>query len=112
VVQFIIIYIEFIFHTALQKTDQGKGYVVNCIARLMSVFVGERYFNFAGQHGARLSRGQSIKGEDLWKFKRTWLIRFFSPVLLFTPEKLLRRLRIIYVDQVVRALHWKEYVEC
>ncbi|KLO09725.1 hypothetical protein SCHPADRAFT_553603 [Schizopora paradoxa] len=91
----------------LKKTRYSHGYAVVAAARLMTVFVNEKFFHFAGQHGARLSRHQSIRGD---KRKRTLFIRLISPFLFFAPEAHLSSLENIYVDGIVNSHPWMTYV--
>jgi len=93
-------------HT-LKKSGYSHGYIVVAAARLMTIFVNERFYHFAGQNGARLTRDQSIRGE---KWNRTLLIRLISPILFFAPETHLSSLEKIYVDEIIKKHPWKTFV--
>ncbi|KLO09673.1 hypothetical protein SCHPADRAFT_554109 [Schizopora paradoxa] len=93
-------------HT-LKKTIKSHGYIVVAAARLMTIFVNERFYHFAGQEGARLTRDQSIRGNIS---KRTFLIRLLSPMLFYAPETHLTSLEKLFVDKVVKAHPWKTFV--
>ncbi|KLO13357.1 hypothetical protein SCHPADRAFT_997460 [Schizopora paradoxa] len=93
-------------HT-LKKTENSHGYIVVAAARLMTILVNERFFHFAGQHGARLTRDQSIRGKES---KRTYLIRLLSPILFYAPETHLTSLEKIWVDETIKAHPWKSFI--
>ncbi|KLO11175.1 hypothetical protein SCHPADRAFT_486100 [Schizopora paradoxa] len=92
---------------SLKKTGYLHGNTIVAAARLMTVFVNEKFHHFAGQHGARLSRHQSIRGD---KRNRTLLIRLVSPFLFYAPESHLSSLEKIYVDETVKTYPWTAFV--
>ena len=63
-----------------------------------------RYLNFWGFQGARLNSGQSVRGATQ---KRTWLIKLVSPMLFYSPEPYLKKLREAFVDQVFNTRSWE-----
>ncbi|KAI5120087.1 hypothetical protein M0805_001243 [Coniferiporia weirii] len=91
----------------LQESARASSYVVTASARLMALFANERFYNFSGFHGARLSLDQSVRGES--ETSHSWLIKSLSPVLFYSPETHLLGLQRLWVDGVIKARHWKKF---
>ena len=70
----------------------------------------EYFLHFKGQHGARLTRVQSVRGKE--KGLRTWLIKIFSPLLFGAPDTHLEGLEEVWLDrEIVMKNSWKDLVE-
>ncbi|KAF5357045.1 hypothetical protein D9756_006504 [Leucocoprinus leucothites] len=74
------------------------------LARLMNVFVRERFVHFYGEPAVRLLRGASVYGTIR---RRTLLIRLVSPILFAAPLQHLKALERIWVDDIVHEPTWK-----
>ena len=69
----------------------------------ISLFTGnERYFNFHGFHGARLSNDQSVRGKSPKRLRG--LFRLLSFLLFDVPIKRLDMLDKVYVDRRVQRI--------
>ena len=65
----------------------------------------ERYFNFSGAPGARITREQSVRG---WERRPlSSLTRFLSLLLFQVPIKRLTLLNGVYVDHQVKQVAFK-----
>ena len=65
----------------------------------------ERFRNFYGFRGARLSSNQSVRGAT--QEARTWLITLLSPILLCAPEGHIVVFRDLWIDSSLSARRWK-----
>lgn len=65
--------------------------------------------HYHGQHGARLSRGQSIYGED--HHYRSLLFSAISAVLFNAPLVHLRGIEDIWLDGLISFLPWGDFIE-
>jgi len=74
------------------------------LSRFMFIFARQRFYDFHGQPGARLSREQSVHGKT--KTKRSWLITLASPLLFYAPEVHLQALEQMWVDEKLSSLVW------
>lgn len=74
-----------------------------------AVVARDRFLHFYGQHGARLSRQQSVHGK--MKNPRTIVIKIFSPFLFFAPDIHLRELQNIFVDEIFYRKSWRAFIE-
>jgi hypothetical protein len=68
-----------------------------------------KFLNFHGQHGARLSRNQSIYGNA--KNNPTILISILSPLLFYAPDVHLHTLENIWVDGLIHLSCWRQLIE-
>ncbi|THH07421.1 hypothetical protein EW145_g3391 [Phellinidium pouzarii] len=76
-------------------------------ARLMTMYSNERFHNFFGYNGVRLSVDQSVRGTS--RVSRSWLIGLLSPVLFYAPDTHLAMLEKLYIDGMIKALRWKTF---
>ena len=67
----------------------------------------ERFWNFAGSHGARVIRDHSVRGSTCAK---SWLIRILAPLLFFAPDVHLLSLEKIFLDGQVKQCHWNTFL--
>lgn len=63
--------------------------------------------NFAGQPAARLNRQQAVYDTTP---QRSLLITIFSPALFFAPDVHLRKLELVFVDDMVNQVPWKAFI--
>ncbi|EJC99259.1 uncharacterized protein FOMMEDRAFT_148782 [Fomitiporia mediterranea MF3/22] len=92
---------------ALQTTKSARPYVVQGSAKIMGLIANERYYNFFGFHGARLSCDQSVRGNAMKS--RSLLITLLSPALFYAPEVHLLGLEKVWMDGLVKVRHWKSF---
>ncbi|TDL18707.1 hypothetical protein BD410DRAFT_842581 [Rickenella mellea] len=78
-------------------------------ARMISFFANERLLNFHGMHGARLTSEQSVTGQE--NGDRSLLVTILSPLLFCAPDTHLKGLERIWVDGIIKQIHWKLFVE-
>ncbi|KAL5522713.1 hypothetical protein ACEPAG_8731 [Sanghuangporus baumii] len=93
---------------SLQTSENVLPYVVQTSARMMAVLANERFFNFFGFNGARLSPYQSVRGQS-GKKRRSPLITLLSPVLFYAPEVHLVALEKVWVDNIIKVRHWRDF---
>ena len=68
----------------------------------------ERFWNFYGQVGARLTRDQSVRTAP----KGTpWFVKILDPALFFKADRYLNTLEKIWIDGVIKERHWKQFME-
>ncbi|EJC98481.1 uncharacterized protein FOMMEDRAFT_31912 [Fomitiporia mediterranea MF3/22] len=80
-----------------------SGYCAYAIASIDN----ERYLNFHGFNGARLTTSQSVRG--IIPKQRSTLIKCLSPLLFFSPEAHISDLELLHVDGFIRDRTWKKY---
>ncbi|TDL18732.1 hypothetical protein BD410DRAFT_462994 [Rickenella mellea] len=78
-------------------------------ARMISYFANERLLNFHGIHGARLTSEQSVQGQETCG--RSLLVTILSPLLFCAPDTHLKGLEKIWVDGIIKQIHWKLFIE-
>lgn len=74
----------------------------------MALIGYERFMNFHGQHGARLSRLQSIRP---YAKKRTLIMIILSPALFFAPDIHLKGIEDVWIDRMVLQEPWKDFID-
>ncbi|KAJ7579136.1 hypothetical protein C8J56DRAFT_337343 [Mycena floridula] len=84
--------------TSRSSRPYGNPWV---LGRAMSCLLRDRFINFYGQHGARLSSRDSIYNETR---ERSLLFELFSPILFSAPDVHLKSLENAWVDKVSRKL--------
>ncbi|KAI0366828.1 hypothetical protein BV20DRAFT_951560 [Pilatotrama ljubarskyi] len=89
---------------AVGKTD----YATVVVARLMNLFVHQRFLNLYGQTYARLGRDQSIYNTT--KHHRTPLITLLSPLFWNAPGVHLRGLEKIWIDGLITIQPWSTFI--
>ncbi|KAH8114381.1 hypothetical protein DFH11DRAFT_210933 [Phellopilus nigrolimitatus] len=94
---------------ALHESGYSSGNVVAGSARIMVIIANERFHNFYGFNGARLTVTQSVRGDNLRP--RSWLIKLLSPALFYAPDTHLSRLEDLWVDGVIKQRRWKIFQE-
>jgi hypothetical protein len=67
-----------------------------------------KFLNFHGQHGARLSRDQSLYGHV--KGQPTLLICLLSPFLFYAPDVHFRTLEEAWIDNLIHLNCWRELI--
>ncbi|KAJ7500743.1 hypothetical protein B0H11DRAFT_2225139 [Mycena galericulata] len=87
------------------EIDQGSS---SALARLMSLFALERVNHLHGEYAARLDRRKSVYGAS--PKRRYWMV-LLSPLLFNAPNRHLRDLRAIFMDELVSQLSWKRLME-
>ncbi|KAJ7439702.1 hypothetical protein B0H11DRAFT_2354990 [Mycena galericulata] len=87
------------------EIDQGSS---SALARLMSLFALERVNHLHGEYAARLDRRKSVYGASP---KRHYWMVLLSPLLFNAPNRHLRDLRAIFMDELVSQLSWKRLME-
>lgn len=70
--------------------------------------VHNQFINLYGQKGARLDQDRSVHGMDV--YARTFVLRVLSPAMFYTPEGLIQSLEKIWVDRIIHASHWLEFI--
>lgn len=74
---------------------------------LIQMLSGEdRFRNFYGQYGARISRKQSVHRHPDIKFPHSYLIKFISPILFCAPDVHLRAMEGLWVDRLTVKWRW------
>ena len=71
--------------------------------------VSSRYWNYAGEAHARLSRDQSIYGE--LGNQHSWVIKILSVILFFAPNVHFKNIQKMWVDQISYAACWGQMLE-
>ncbi|KAI0356096.1 hypothetical protein OH77DRAFT_1401749 [Trametes cingulata] len=89
---------------AVAKTD----YATVTVARLMNLFVHQRFLNLYGQTYARLGRDQSIYNTT--KHRRTPLIKLLAPLFWNAPGVHLRGLEKIWIDGIIAIQPWSGFI--
>ncbi|KAH9899337.1 hypothetical protein C8Q73DRAFT_638403 [Cubamyces lactineus] len=89
---------------AVAKTE----YATVVVARLMHLFLHQRFLNFYGQTYARLGRDQSVYNSV--RHPRTPLITFLAPLFWNAPEVHLRGLEKIWTDNVIAIQPWSSFI--
>ena len=69
----------------------------------------ERFWNFYGQIGARLTRDQSVRGSV--PKDTPWLVKIVGPALFLRVARYLNTLEKIWIDGVIKERHWKQFME-
>ncbi|KAL0956561.1 hypothetical protein HGRIS_002698 [Hohenbuehelia grisea] len=77
------------------------------VGRLFSQIQYQRFIDFYGQHGARLTRDDSVHDKGV---SRTWLIEILSPFLFSAPDVHLMNLRKVYTDDSVSFIQFKQFI--
>lgn len=75
---------------------------------LTSKQVQNQFINLYGQKGARLDQDRSVHGMDV--YSRTFVLRVLSPAMFYAPEVHLQSLEKIWVDRIIHASHWLEFI--
>ncbi|KAK7017516.1 hypothetical protein VNI00_018595 [Paramarasmius palmivorus] len=70
----------------------------------------QRFYNFHGQPAARLDRDRSVHYDPSHKAPRTWLLSVLSPLLFFAPDTYRRALDKLWVDGMLHAASWNEFI--
>lgn len=68
----------------------------------------DRFLNFHGQHGVRLSRTQSVHVREQ-KVPHSYLFKILSPILFSAPNVHLKTMTEIWVDRLTRKALWSEF---
>ncbi|KAH9478421.1 hypothetical protein JR316_0008876 [Psilocybe cubensis] len=68
------------------------------LARQMFIFCRAKYLHFHGEPHARVERDVSVYGDI---YKRTWLVKYLSPILFFAPDFHLKNLQSMWVDRIM-----------
>jgi hypothetical protein len=94
-----------------RQTHVNLQYAVpDLLAPWADIFLAHmKFLNFHGQHGARLSRNQSIYGHA--KDNPTILISILSPLLFYAPDVYLHTLENIWVDGLIHLTCWRQMIE-
>jgi len=77
------------------------------VGRFMEAFWRDRFLNFHGQYGARLSRKQSI--HENGKHSRSTLFKILSPILFSSPNVRLRTMTELWPDKFVIKDQWGDF---
>ena len=67
-----------------------------------------QFINLHGQKGARLDQDRSIHGIAV--YSRTFVLGALSPMMFYAPEVHLQSLEKIWVDRIIHASHWLEFI--
>ncbi|EJC97862.1 uncharacterized protein FOMMEDRAFT_149358 [Fomitiporia mediterranea MF3/22] len=94
-------YFNIEFNTALGTSESSNSVIVSV--------ANERFFNFYGFHGARLTVTQSVRGKLPDQRSRSLLLKCLSPVLFYAPENYMWRLERIWVDSILRERSWQAF---
>ncbi|KAJ7074800.1 hypothetical protein C8F01DRAFT_1243009 [Mycena amicta] len=78
------------------------------LARFMWIFEAEKFFNFSGEPGVRLS---STKSVYTGSHKKSWLIKTVAPLLFNIPLTHLRAFEQIFLDELLRRAPWDRRIE-
>ena len=68
----------------------------------------DRFRNFYGQRGARISRKQSIHGRPPGSKPTSYLFKILSPILFRAPEAHLITLEELFMDKLIGIPYWTE----
>jgi len=88
--------------------EEINSFVTSSMARLMGMLVYERFANFHGCQGARLSRRQKVRPPATER--RTTLMKILSPILFYAPDLHLRNIEDIWIDHMVQQVYWKAFI--
>ena len=83
---------------------ENLGHLIQEYIVLKHELARQRFYNFHGQPGARLSRDQSV--HEKIENKRSWFITLTLPLLFYAPHAHLQALEEVWVDEKVSALVW------
>jgi len=90
------------------RCNLPDGHTTCFVARLWSFVVGNRVNTHYGQRQARLSRDQAILNES---YSGThWTFDFVSRFLFAIPGSYLSKLDNVYVDDLVYADQWRDFM--
>jgi hypothetical protein len=68
-----------------------------------------KFLNFHGQNGARLSREQTI--HEATDHKSSLLMAILSPLLFYAPVAHFKSLEKMYVDGIVTKIPWRRFID-
>lgn len=98
-----------VVETARKHVISGRPISTWFVGRFMHALWRDRFLNFHGQYGARLSRKQSIHIHDDHKPSRSYLFKILSPILFSAPNVHLRTMTEIWADKLVIKALWGDY---
>lgn len=97
-----------IVNDAKAAMNQGQNCSTWFVGRFMSLFWEDRFRNFYGQRGARLSRKQSIHGRPPSSKPTSYLFKILSPILFCAPDVHLKTMEELWVDKLTVLHCWTE----
>ncbi|KAH7928007.1 hypothetical protein BV22DRAFT_1193167 [Leucogyrophana mollusca] len=83
-----------------------NGHSACIIGKMMYAFARNKYVNFHGQQGARLSPDQRVYH---WRYKRSKTMNIVAPLLFNAPDTYIRSLHSTFVDEITRIVTWKGF---
>ncbi|KAF8960342.1 hypothetical protein BDZ97DRAFT_1734878 [Flammula alnicola] len=93
--------------TSLEKSVHSNCVgAMSLIARVMYILASSKFWNYAGEAHARLSRDQSVYGPA--NERRTWVFKSLSILLFLAPDIHLKTLQQLWVDQVAYKPEWEQ----
>ncbi|KAI0763100.1 hypothetical protein BD413DRAFT_484729 [Trametes elegans] len=90
------------------KAVAETQYATVVIARLMHLFLHQRYLNLYGQTHARLARDQSVYNTQ--KHSKTPLIILLAPLFWNAPHVHMRGLEKIWIDGIIVIQPWSSFI--
>jgi hypothetical protein len=90
------------------RDDIPKGFTTCSIARLWGIIANYRFTNHHNQEVARLSRNQSILGEQ--PYEPSWFSTGTSRLLFGIPDTHRAYLEDIYVYEMLHRTHWSSFI--
>ncbi|KAG0706666.1 hypothetical protein DFH29DRAFT_995792 [Suillus ampliporus] len=89
--------------------DKMHAHSVCVVARFMRLFTKVKYMNFCGQPGARVDADRSIYYKEGHE-RETLIFRVSNLILWYAPRKHYKRIRRVWVDEVINAPRWKDFI--
>lgn len=97
-----------VVEAARKHISSGDDTTTWFVGRFMSGLWRDRFLNFHGQHGVRLSRTQSVHVREQ-KVPHSYLFKILSPILFSAPNVHLKTMTEIWVDRLTRKALWSEF---
>jgi len=94
--------------TARQHISSGDQISTWFVGRFMWLIWRDRFLNFHGQYGARLSRKHSVHVRDQ-KVSRSYLFVTLSPILFSAPNIHLKTMTELWVDKLTLKAPWGDF---
>ncbi|KAG1742616.1 uncharacterized protein EDB91DRAFT_285991 [Suillus paluster] len=89
--------------------DKTHAHSVCVVARFMRLFTKVKYMNFCGQPGGRVDADRSIYYKEGHE-RETLIFRVSNLIFWYAPRKHYKRIRRVWVDEIINAPRWKDFI--
>ncbi|KAG1900351.1 uncharacterized protein F5891DRAFT_312643 [Suillus fuscotomentosus] len=89
--------------------DKMHAYSVFVVARFMRLFTKVKYTNFCGQPAWGVDAERSIYYKEGHE-RETLIFRLLNLILWCGPRKHYKRIRRVWVDEIINAPRWKDFI--